>query len=837
MLRATWRSLLARKLRLLLSGLAILLGVSFVSGTFVLTDTLGRVFDDLFSNATKGTAVAVRGVSALGGDQDREPVPQALLDRVRTVDGVAEAVGQVSGYAQLVGKDGKPVKPNGPPTLGVTIQIDSSQESLRVKRGTAPRTSDQVAIDATTARVGHVQVGDTVTILLKGPARKMTVTGIVGFANADSFAGASLMAFEPHTAQVLLGTPGTWTDVAVASEPGLSQTELRARIAKVLPSGFEAVTQKQVASDTSTQLKDSLSIFNTVLLAFGGIALFVGSFLIFNTFSMLVAQRVRELALMRALGASRGQVTRSVLLEALVVGLVSSLVGFGLGIAVAIGLRAFLDALGIKLPAGPTVIAPRTFVVSLVVGVGVTCAAALVPARRAARVAPVQALRESGPAEDRSLTRRTVLGGIVLAAGVVALAAGLSGAGLPLVGLGAALAFLGVTTLSPLFARPVVGLLGLPVMRLGVPSRMGRGNAMRSPRRTSATAAALMVGLALVATVSVFGDSAKKSLVKIVATSLGADYVLHTTSYQPFSPEVEKALLGKPELAHVAAFRFGVAKVAGERVNVQGVEPGPLQAVLNLKVQHGSLQSLAAGRIAVSEDVASSKGLKVSQTVPVIWSRTGSQPLVVGAVYAKNQFAGDYLVSARTYQANVTQELLSVVAVKASPSATPAQSRAVVDQAMKAFPNIDVLDQAEFIRAQGKQVDSILNVVTGLLVFSVLIAVLGIVNTLALSVVERTRELGLLRAVGLQRRQVRRMIRAESILIAIYGAVLGIAVGLCFGAALVAALHDQGITEFAVPWARLLWVLVAAALAGVVAAALPARRAARLDVLDAIAQA
>ena len=841
MLRATLRSLLARKLRLLLASLAVLLGVSFVSGAFVLTDSLSQVFDNLFTTLNKGTSVNVQGADPLGEtgfDARPEPVPQSVLDAVKKVAGVREVVGDVRGEAQLVLPNGKIFTTHGPPVLGIAFHEGSPQESLEIKRGAAPSGLDQIAITSTTAQKAHLSLGDKVGVLGKGPKRTVTIVGLVGFKDVGTAAGATLLAFDPTSAQTAVGTPGTWTRLSIASAPGVSDTVLRQRVAAVLPAGLKAVTVQQTVAEASKSLKKGLGFFNTFLLAFAGISLFVGAFLIFNTFSMLVAQRTKELALMRALGASRGQVTRSVLLEAVVVGVVSSLGGFLMGIAVAYGLRGLLGALGIDLPSGATVIAVRTFVVCMVVGVGVTMVAALVPARRAAKVSPVQAMRESGPAEDRSLVRRTVLGTVLGGLGVVALAAGLNNGSIQLVGLGAALSFLGVTTLSPLIARPLVGALGWPLARLGVPGRLGRGNAMRSPRRTSATAAALMIGLALVAMVSTLGQSVKKSVVKTVATSLGADYVLHADQFRPFSSDVAKALRDRPELAAVAAFRQGQAKVGrAGRVQIQSCDPATLQAVLTLRVLHGDLSRLGEGALAVSKTEATNLRVAVGDTVPVTWARTGRHPLRVAAIYGDNQFAGSYLVSDATFSANVTDRELTVVAVKAARGATPRSSRAAMEKALVDFPNISIEDQAQFVKSQGDQIDTLLNAVTGLLVLSVLIAILGIINTLALSVVERTRELGLLRAVGLQRRQLRRMIRAESVVIAVYGALLGIAIGLAFGWALVTSLHDQGITEFAVPVSRLVIVLAVAAVGGVVAAALPARRAARLNVLEAVASA
>ena len=835
MLRTTLRSLLARKLRLMLSGLAVVLGVAFVSGTFVLTDTLGKVFDELFAGVNEGTSVTVRGVSAIEGDAaGRPPVDAAVLDRVRAVDGVAEATGRVSGYAELV-VDGEPVTTGGAPSIGVDIQPDSGLETLTLRAGEAPQGPGEVAIDKATAdRVG-IEVGDTVEVALQSGLREVTVTGTLGFGDADSFAGASLTAFDLPTAQQLVGVPGAFQEVAVAADEGVDDADLARRIDASLPDGAEAVTAEQSSAETSAEIKEGLGFFTTALLVFAGISLFVGAFLIFNTFSMLVAQRARELALLRALGASRRQVTGSVLVEALAVGLFASLVGFALGIGVAAGLRALLALLGIDLPEGDLVLAPRTFVVCLVVGIGVTAVAALLPARRSAKVAPVEAMRESTPAEERSLRRRGVLGGLLLLAGIGALVAGLGAGELPLVGLGAAVTFLGVATLSPLVARPVASALAAPFARLGVPGRLGRANAVRSPRRTSATAAALMVGLALVAAVSVLGASLKASVDDVVDRSLGADFFLTSGSFQGFSPVVADRLRDALEVDGVLALRFTGALVEGREGGVVGVDPVAAEDVLELDVVDGDLAAVADGGLAVTTDVAEQLGLSVGDQVAVTWASTGRQTQALEAVYEPNEFFGDYAVSEQTVADNTTNQLLGAIGLTVDDGVSTADARRAVDAAVADLPTVDVEDRAQFIEGQTSQVDQLLNAITVLLVLSVVIAVLGIVNTLALSVVERTRELGLLRAVGLQRRQLRRMIRVESVVIALYGALLGLLVGSAFGWALVRALREQGVAEVALPLDRLALVVLVAALAGVLAAALPARRAARLDVLAAVA--
>jgi len=837
MLRATWRSLLARKLRLLLSGIAVILGVAFVSGTYVLTDTMSKAFDNLFTDAFAGTAVTVQGKSALGGGfNDREPVPQAVLDKVRKVPGVAEAVGNVGGYAQVVQKDGKAYSTGGAPSFGASISLSARLETARVKEGRLPQGASEVVVDAVTARRADLAVGDTVKVLLKGPARTFTLVGTIGLGDTEGFGGASVVCFDPASAQRFVGTPGTWTGLALASDGSVSDTELEQRVEKVLPKGFEALTQQQQIDDTSKDIKEGLSVITTVLQVFGYIALFVGMFLIFNTFSMLVAQRTKELALMRALGASRRQVTSSVLLEAGAIGVLSALVGFVLGIGLAVGLRALLSSLGIELPGAGTVIRLRTFVLSMVIGVVVTALAALIPARRAARVAPVQAMRESGPAEDRSLTRRSVIGAVLLLLGVVLIVRGLRDGALQALGIGAAVTFLGVATLSPLVARPAVGLLGRPFRRLGAPSALGRANAMRSPRRTAATASALMIGLALVAMASALGESAKTSLGAYVERSLGADFVMHTEQFDPFSPELATRLEKRDEIDLVAGYRFARARVNGDTVDMQGVDAKGLEVTLKVATVSGDLGSIDRGQLAVAEGVATSRGFKIGQRVDVVWSRTGSKPMTVGAIYKDNLFAGNYIVGEDIADANVTEKLMGVVAVTLKEGVTPEQGKAIVDAEAKDFPNVDVEDQSELIADQRKQIDGFLNIITALLGLSVLIALLGVINTLALSVVERTRELGLLRAVGLAKRQTRRMIRVESVLISCYGAILGIVIGICFGAAIVSTLEDEGIDTFALPVQRLALILLAAGLGGVVAAALPARRAARLNVLSAIAE-
>lgn len=835
MLRTTLRSLLARKLRLLLAGMAVVLGVSFTAGALTLTDTLGRVFDDLFVGVNANTDVVVRGEAAFeavtGGETQRAPVPEELLEQVRQVPGVAGASGDVDGYAQLVDRDGEPfANVGGAPSLGVAFDGNPTTSVFDLRDGAGPGPG-QVAIDASTAQDTGFAPGDTVTVLLAAGQQEFTVSGIFGIGESDSLAGASLLAFETGTAQEVLGRPGEFGSLVLAADDGVSQRDLVAAVAPTLPDGLEAVTGQQAADEDAGELQEALGFFSTFLLVFAGVALFVGAFLIFNTFTILVAQRQRELALLRALGASRGQVTRSVMVEAGAVGLVASVVGLGLGIALAVGLRALGNSTGV-LPEGPLVIATRTVVASFVIGIGVTAVAALLPARRASSVPPVAAMRDAAQPE-RSLRGTTVIGAVLLAAGLAALAVGLQGQ-LAVLGIGAVVSFLGIAALSPLLSRPATRLLGAP-LAFSLPGRLGRLNAMRNPRRTATTAAALMIGLALVSAVSVLGASAKTSIESVVQGALGGDLVVQQSSgFQGIPTAVADEVGALPEVAQADRLRFDQAQVGG---NVDFVAATPASAIgrtVLLDAREGDLDGLRPGTVLVDEDTAADRDLAVGSTVDVTFGRGATQPYEVVGTYAPNELIGSFLFDLSVSE-GFTAQTDTVVVVSADDDVPVAQLQAAVEAATAAFPTVEVLDGQQFAADSAGQIDTVLTIINVLLLLSVLIAVLGIVNTLALSVLERTRELGLLRAVGLGRAQTWRMVTVEAVLVSLFGALLGVLVGAALGTALQRALAGEGITELTFPLTNLLLFLALAAVAGVIAAVLPARRAARLDVLRALA--
>ncbi len=843
MTRAILKGVFAHKLRLFLTAMAVVLGVSFVAGTFVLTDTINHTFDVLFHEVSAGADVSVRAVSGFGAnagaDAVRDTVPASVLDIVKRVPGVQAAEGTVGGSAQFIDKAGKAVTTTGAPTLGFNWTSTTALTPLRLRTGRAPEKAGEVVVDVTTAKKHKFAVGDKVKILFQGPTEEFTIVGTTGFGQADNLAGATLAAFDLGTAQRVFGKVGRYDSIDVKAAPGVGAIDLRTRVAAAVPQGVEAVTSQQVADESAKAVQSALSFFGTALLVFAGISLFVGGFIILNTFSILVAQRTRELALLRALGASRRQVLVSVVAEAGIVGLFASLVGLGLGVLVAIGLQSLLKAFGIDLPASGTKVLPRTVIVSLVVGVVVTVVSSIAPARRASRIPPMAALRGGGVEQGGSLRRRSVVGLAIALVGGAALFDGLFVGGsnaLSLVGLGAALVFVAVALLSPLAASPMARVIGAPFARIaGLSGRLGRQNAMRNPRRTAATAAALTVGLGLVACVSVLAASIKDSASSVVDDYLSADYIISTSNFQPsISTDLAPRLAQQRELAAVSGLQTGEWRSSGQSRTLYAGDPATIGKVLKFDVTGGDAQGLARGEVMVDEKELKDKGLAIGGTLPMTFSRTGTHDPRIAGTFAKNQLLGNYLISTATYDANYTDRLDFVVLAKAAPGITPAVARAAVERVTADFPNVELRDQAQFKKQQADQVNQILGLVTALLALSIIIALFGIVNTLALSVFERTRELGLLRAVGMSRRQVRSMIRGESVIIAVLGAVLGLAVGVLFGWAVVAALSDQGIKTLVIPGGQLVLYVILAAVAGVVAAVFPARRAARLDVLAAI---
>jgi putative ABC transport system permease protein len=690
-------------------------------------------------------------------------------------------------------------------------------------------------MDKATASKYHLGVGDHVRVLLDSSPRIFTISGIVTFGSDDNLAGATLAGFDLATAQDLFNSRGYYDTIDVLAKPGADNVALQRAIATVLPPGVQVVSGQTVASELSSAVGDALSFLSTALLVFALISLFVGAFTIFNTFSITVGQRTRELALLRIVGASRRQVFRSVLGEAALVGLAASVVGLGLGVLAAAGLKALLKAFGITLPPAPLVFEARTAVVAIAVGVGVTVISAIAPARRAVRIAPVAALVENREDEGEvSLRRRIRSGSIVGLAGVAALLAGLTAPAIALVGAGAVALFIGAGMLAPVVARPMSGVLGWPLAKLlGTPGRLGRENSMRSPRRTAQTAAALMVGLALVSAIAVLGASLSKSAKSEVDGAIRADYII-TGPNSGFSKTVAPAVSRIPGVGVVSTAYKGPFELRGSQQSLVGVTTPGLPQTVNLAITAGrGAPALAAGQLLIDTTTASAKHLSVGSVVPVTFAQTGSSSIRVGGIFKANPLIGSYVVGAGYFLAHFNNPLPIVVLASTRPGARHV-GRAI-NSYLNIYPNVGVQTRAQFEQSQQNSINQELGLVYVLLALAIVVALIGIVNTLMLSVFERTHELGLLRAVGMKRRQVKAMIRSEAVIIALFGAVIGVVIGTALGVAFAASLKQQGITEIAIPFADLVGFLILSTLLGLGAASWPARRAAKLDVLAAIA--
>jgi len=844
MFTATLRGMLAHKLRLLLTTASIALGVAFLAGTLMLTDTMHAAFTQLMGGVSAGTDTVVRQESAFtsvsGAGTAHAPLPESVLEQVREVDGVAVAEGAVSGYALLLDTSGKAVLASGgAPTMGYSMTADAAlRGDVQVRSGRAPSGPGEVAIDASSAADHSIALGSEIGILFRGPSETFTVVGTVGFGGQDDLGGTTSGYFDVPTAQRVLGAPGSFNEVVVRSNGELSDTALSERIAAVLPAGTEAVTGAAVAKEASDAFDESFSIVGAMFAVFAAIALFVGSFIIWNTFTMIVTQRSREIALLRAVGATRRQVLRNLLGEAALLGFGASAIGVVLGAGVATGLTALIHALGFSLPSTSLQVLPRTVVVSLVVGTVVTVVAALVPARRATKVLPVEALRDAAPGAAAPSRLRAAVGGVLAVGGAAALATGLTGeVAWASVALGLAAVLVAVITLAPIAARPLARVIGAPLGLRGMPGQLARDNAMRNPRRTASTATALMIGLSLVVGMSVFASSLKASFEPSLETATSADLFLMGASLQTdgFSQEAARRAADVPGVATVSAMGWGEARFDGEDGVFSSVDPATLEQVVDLNLTSGSATTLGDDGVLVTTDTAAQHGWTVGSPIPAEFAATGASVLQVRGIYESNALVDGYLISAATHEANLPNRLDTTVLITLDDGADLAQTKGDIATALAGQPDAKVLTPKQFAAEGAGFVDSLLAFMTIMLLLAVVIALLGIVNTLALSVHERTRELGLLRAVGMTTRQVRAMVRWESVIIAVLGGAAGAALGLGFGTALTqAAKSGNMITTIDVPYLQVGIYLLLAVAAGVLAAVAPARSASRVDVLRAV---
>ena len=840
MLRVSLRNVLANKLRLVLTIAAVTVGVAFVSGTFVLSDTMTRAFDQLYSGLTAGTDVVVRGQSAYSTDvttqEQPPPLDEDLVEVVAQVPGVAAAQGGVTGFALILDKDGVPIQPGGAPTLGASVGGDDQLAGgFTFREGEAPAGLGEIAIDAGSAAEAGYQVGDTVDVVLQDSRSSFTLVGIVGFGDTDSLAGATLAGFDLPTAQQLLGKVGLVDEIEVRADDGVTAQALRADVGAVLPTGAEALTGQQVADEGSAAVRDAMSVFSQVLLVFAGVSVLVGSFVIWNTFSVLVAQRRREVALLRAVGATRRQVLTGIMVEAGVIGLVSAGVGLGTGVGLAVGIRSLLKLIGIEVPATSTTIEPRTIVAALLVGVVITMAAALVPAWAASRVAPMEALRDVVPTAGDIRPARQIAGWVLLAAGLAGLVGcALAGGQLAWTGVATLTAFAGLVTAGPSLARGTARLADHG--RRGNGWRMAARNIARSSRRSAATALALTIGLAVVCAVAVTASSMKASVADSVTGGNRSDFALRPAGAgSGVSPAAADLVRGLDEVDTVVELRYTGAQVGGQNATVVGVDPSGLDDVVDLGPMDGSLAAFTPGTMMLRAETAEALGARVGNPVQITFPETGVQTVTLAGTFANDTLLeSNYLITLADFQDNVTSRLDGAVLLTVRDGVAPAVAERSLSQALAEYPNVTISDPAELTADAQASVDQMLGLVTALLLLAVVVAVLGIVNTLVLSVVERTRALGLMRAVGATRRQVRTLVRRESVLMSLLGAVTGIGLGTVSGIALSRALVDEGVTRLAVPSGTLAAYLAVAALVGVLAAIGPARRASRVDVLRAV---
>ncbi|KAA8888698.1 FtsX-like permease family protein [Nocardia colli] len=835
MRKVALRNLAAHKVRLALTLLSVVLGTAFIAGSFVFTDTLQRTFDGIFAGQAKGVDVRVSPK-----ERQAQGVPNNIVDELQKYPGVRTIAPSVNGVLVLLTPDGKKaIQTGGAPTFGQSYLPPERAvaEPNKFVQGVPPAKSGEIALNTGGAERAGLKIGDHTKLMIPSQGDPIDVT-LTGIYQVPSDTGGFIGVLFDDTQARKLFTDGlhvAYVDVAATGIPG---DQLRDNLIKDLPN-YKVQNGDQVRADLKKDVSNALNFINYFLLAFGAIALIVGTFIIYNTFSMIVAQRLRELALLRAVGASRQQVGRSVVAEAFVIGLVGSALGLAGGIGLAFGLSAVLNAFDLGLPTGSMTVLPRTIAVGLLVGLIVTVLSAYAPARRAAKIPPVEAMREEFASAGDSLRIRTLVGAVLAVAGAVLVYVGAQSTGgnaALTVGIGALALILAVLLAAPALSRPVVGGLGVLTRPFGPIGRMARNNAARNPRRTAATAFALTLGLMLVTAIGMLGASAKASVGVLVDKGVRSDYVLASQQFVgvPFgaADAVRKSV---PGVAEVVGLRGVGFKIGDDQVG--GTSPdGRLDQALNYEILRGSA-TLGDRDILVSEDEANKRGWRVGQEVSPTSFDGKKVPLTVAGIYRKTPLLGALVVSPVVYKEVVPVNFQSnvVVLVTAKPGANLTEMRADLERAVEPFPVVQVQDREEFKGAQGKQINTLLAILYGLLALAVVIAILGIVNTLALSVVERRREIGMLRAVGMQRAQVRRTIYLESMLIAVFGAIIGMLLGLGLGVGFLRTLRDLGLDQIAIPWSQLVLVLVSSGVVGVLAALWPAVRAARTPPLAAIA--
>jgi putative ABC transport system permease protein len=852
MIRVALKGLLGRKLRTVLTALAIVLGVSMISGTYVLTDTIKASFTKVVDGSYENADAVISGKVAFKNNDSNTATtpafPDSVLAKVKQLPDVAAAAGMVNDEAKLIDRNGKVISTKGGSSIAASVdpKNDARFNPLKLTSGTWPVGNGQIAIDRRTSEKRHFAVGDTIGVAADQGSRVFEITGIATFSSSSSIGASTIAIFDVPTAQDLFNKNGKFDEIQVAAKPGVPPEKLAAEIRPLLPETAKVKTAAAQTQEAVDDVNEGVGIFQKILLAFGFIALFVGAFVIANTLSITIAQRMREFATLRTIGGSRRQVLRSVMLEALVVGVMASIIGLFFGLAIAKGLNALFSALGVEFPSGGTVFSTRTIVVSLVVGVVVTLLASLRPAIKATRVPPIAAVREGASLPVSRLSRwGPVVSIVTLALGILLLVYGIFAGGLTTatrlsaLAFGTLILFIGVAMNAKRAVRPLAAVLGWPGTQIGgTAGTLARENAMRNPSRTASTASALMIGLALITFVAILGAGLRTSFGDAVNKLFVADYALTAENgFDPFTKEADAAVGVTPGVTAVSGLRGGDARIFGHNVQVTAVPPNTAQTIRIdwLKGGTGVPARLGADGAFVAEDYAKDHHLSIGSPIAVKTPSGEVLHLRLKGIFDPPKGGspfGEVTMSSATFDANYAKprNLMTLINIKGGVNDANTARLAL---SLSSFPDAKVVTASQFKKNQEADINLTLNLLYGLLGLSVIISLFGVVNTLVLSVFERTRELGMLRAIGMTRSQVRRMIRHESIVTALIGAALGIAVGTFLAILTTQALSDEGIV-LAIPWTTIGVFVVATIVAGMLAAILPARRASRLNILKAL---
>ena len=842
MFRLSLKMTLARKGRLLLTSLAIILGTSFLAGTSIFSATVNSTFDRLFTDVFRDVDAYVRSTSSVdtGFGEQRAPSPISALETILGVEGVSAAVGDMQSYARVIGKDGKPLgEDQGPPTFG-GIASSSVAGLWNTESGRLPIGPKEVMLDRTTAEAGKFVIGDTVRVNALSGTREFSLVGIANYGDISSPGGATFALFDQPTASEFLLKPGFVDAFLIQGDGTLSDEALAKAIdAALLPSDkLETLTGAQITEETTSQIKTVLGFFTTFLTAFSFIALGIGCFVIYNVFSITAAQRQRESALLRAIGASRRQVTNSLLVEAVVIGLVGSTLGFIFGIGLSQALSALLNAIGLEIPTTGLTINSSAIFSTVLIGTVITTLSAILPALRSGRVPPLAAIRETALDVVTGLTRRVIIGLVFMILGVVALVASINGAEVIFLGLGVLAVFAGVLVLGPAISKPVAMLLGKPVARLrGITGAMSQQNAARNPKRTARTAAPVLIGVALVTSFTALAASIKSEIRESIGSSFRGDFALSVNSrgFGGIPTSVTDQIDQLPEVQTATGVGFIAAKVGDESPFILVFNPKTADGLYNLEMIEGRQSDLGKDEIFIEQDKSIEKNLPVGSSVQVTLIDGRSIQLKVAGTY-KNAY-GNYVVSRELFEGVATPLFDSFVYISTNTNVSDENARTAIS-AISADLGVGTLEsRTEYIDSQAAQIDQFLALIYGLLFLSVIIAIVGIIITLLLSVFERRHEIGLLRSVGMTRSQVRTMVRWESVITSLFGAVTGVLLGIVTGVVIVVSLNESGISAFTLPITSTIFILIGSFIIGVIAAVFPAWRATRTEIITAIASA